>query len=140
MLEAPCTQNHLVEAQCALQKPCYPETPLGSHPTSRVSQSSHIGDRILYTTTAGGRICHRHFDPLPGTSGIQNVWVHGRIFLILYTTGPEAEHSVVNFSKNQYHHCIKSVSDHRYYSIENYYFLLQSPNPSGTKTLRFIER
>ena len=29
----------LVEAQCALRKHCYPEIPLGSHPTSRVSQS-----------------------------------------------------------------------------------------------------
>ena len=28
----------LVEARCAHQKHCYPETPLGSHPTSRVSQ------------------------------------------------------------------------------------------------------
>ena len=29
---------HLAEAHCAHQKHCYPETPLGSHPTSRVSQ------------------------------------------------------------------------------------------------------
>ena len=28
----------LAEAQCAHWKHCYPETPLGSHPTSRVSQ------------------------------------------------------------------------------------------------------
>ena len=28
----------LVEAQCAHWKHCYPETPLGSDPTSRVSQ------------------------------------------------------------------------------------------------------
>ena len=28
----------LVEAQCAHRKHCYPETSLGSHPTSRVSQ------------------------------------------------------------------------------------------------------
>ena len=28
----------LVEAQCAHRKHCYPEIPLGSHPTSRVSQ------------------------------------------------------------------------------------------------------
>ena len=30
---------HLVEAQGAHRKHCYPEIPLGSHPTSRVSQS-----------------------------------------------------------------------------------------------------
>ena len=29
----------LAEAQCAHRKHCYPETPLGSHPTSRVSQN-----------------------------------------------------------------------------------------------------
>ena len=31
----------LVEVQCAHRKHCYPETPLGSHPTSRVSQLWH---------------------------------------------------------------------------------------------------
>ena len=29
----------LVEAQCAYRKHCYPETPLGGHPTSGVSQN-----------------------------------------------------------------------------------------------------
>ena len=30
-------EMRLAEAQCAHRKHCYPETPLGSHPTSRVS-------------------------------------------------------------------------------------------------------
>ena len=32
-----------VEAQCAHRKHCYPEIPLGSHPTSRVSQTTQGG-------------------------------------------------------------------------------------------------
>ena len=36
----------LVEAQCAHRKHCYPEIPLGGHPTSRVSQK-RITDELL---------------------------------------------------------------------------------------------
>ena len=47
----------LVEAQCAHRKHCYPEIPLGSHPTSRVSQQNpaksgctHLGCTLLRPT------------------------------------------------------------------------------------------
>ena len=40
--------------QCFHNPPCY----------------ANIGDRILYTTTAGGKNCHGHFDHLPSSSGV----------------------------------------------------------------------
>ena len=42
ILEAHAPKMRLVEAQCAHRKHCYPEPPLGSHPTSRVSQYSLV--------------------------------------------------------------------------------------------------
>ena len=39
---------HLVEAQCAHRKHCYPETPLGSDPTSQVLQKLQKNSRRLW--------------------------------------------------------------------------------------------
>ena len=43
----------LVEAQCAHRKHCYPETPLGSHPTSRVSQYQ-VAERTFCASDSWG--------------------------------------------------------------------------------------
>ena len=45
------------------------------------------GDRTLYTTTAGDKICHGHCDPLSSTSGVYKLWAYGR--RMLYTIGAE---------------------------------------------------
>ena len=64
--------------------------------TVRSSYSQLVGDRILYTTTAGGKNRHGHFDA-PPTVVYKFSGPMGGGFL--YTTGAEADNLAVNLSK-----------------------------------------
>ena len=63
----------LVEAQCAHRKHCYPEIPLGGHPTSRVSQFIDRGLLIKFEGLLCGNPTER------GESSILNFWLPGSL-------------------------------------------------------------
>ena len=92
----------LVEAQCAHRKHCKPETPLGSHPTCRVSQVSpdswvihHCCDPYR-ATQRGGQLSQ----PLPASSEISRG---------CRAESPPKTHLVQNDAKNQGHKFKKST-------------------------------
>ena len=75
------------------------------HCTIRVMGLQGYSETVFYAPPLEGKIATDTLMPLPApvVYNISGPMGGG----LLYTTGAEAENSAVNFSKSQYHHCIK---------------------------------
>ena len=86
ILEAPCAQMRLVEAQCAHRKHCYPEPQLGSHPTSLES---------VLTTSMSKHMGFTKFSVLLKRVSLLNPWV--RMNFVVFQIGKEQQERASKF-------------------------------------------